>query len=144
MRYSGSSTAMRVRLSTIHVLWTILTRFTEKLRKLGFLEPLPASNGKRADALKLAAAVQTKKPARGPSAFKFRNLGAGEEGEGSAGDEEVSEAEQDGGDEAGAPGLSQDLPLPGLGEALGALGLDRTRKREGEGEEDGEKKLRAE
>ena len=144
MRYGDSSTAMRVRLSIFHTSWTLLTHHTEKLRKFGFLEPLPAPKGRRADALKLAAAVQKQKPARGSSAYKFRNLDGGEEDEGSADDDEVSEAGEDGGEGTGTSGQSQDLPLPGLGEQLEALGLDRTRKREDDGEDDGEKKLRAE
>ena len=125
----------------------MLTHFPEKLRKLGFLPPLPVTQtttNKRIEALKMVATVQKKKPRGGPNAYKFRNLEAAHIDDGADADDEKSESGLEDGDEDEENGLSKDLPLGNLGEKLGELGMDRTRKHEGGEEEEGEKKVRTE
>lgn len=82
------------------------------------------------------------------NAYKFRNLDAPEPDDGEEGDDEASASDQPDEDDGEAAeeeeGVSENQPLPGLGEELGKLGLDRIRKRdEDDGEEVG-KKPRAE
>jgi hypothetical protein len=88
----------------------------------------------------MAAAVQRKKP----NAYKFRNLDVGDVDDGAEADDERSESGQEDGDEDKETGPSKDLPLGDLGKKLGELGMDRSRKYEGEGDEEGEKKVRTE
>jgi hypothetical protein len=92
----------------------------------------------------MAAAVQRKKPRGGPNAYRFRNLDVGDIDDGAEADDEGSESDREDGDKDEATGPSKDLPLGDLAEKLGELGMDRTRKHEGEGEEEGEKKVRTE
>jgi hypothetical protein len=122
-----------------------LTYLTEKLRKMGFLDalPTPRLTNKRSEALKMAAAVQEK--LKSALTYQFRNLETGEMDEdGHDGDDEQSEDGEGASDEDEGEGPSEDLPLDDLDKNLGELGINRTRKRDNETAEEGEKKAKAE
>ena len=112
---------------------------------MGFLEALSAPwlTNKRSEALKMAAAVQTK--AKSAMTYKFRNLETCEtDDDGHDGDDEQSDDGEDASDKDEDEGPSEDLPLDNLEEKLGELGMNRIRKRDDETSEESEKKAKAE